>query len=121
MADHGDQQGAFGHGSLRSRDGETFGLDLVVRGVRDRFAPIATTAVATALALAPFALAGDIAGNEITRSTATVVLGGLVTSTLLNLFLIPALYLHFGHSAREPAPLGAPTPASPVPQVELHV
>ena len=106
---------------LRSRDGETFGLDLVVRGVRDRFAPIATTAVATALALAPFALAGDIAGNEITRSTATVVLGGLVTSTLLNLFLIPALYLHFGHSAREPAPLGAPTPASPVPQVELHV
>jgi Cu/Ag efflux pump CusA len=106
---------------LSRREGETFGLELVVRGVRERFAPIVTTAVVTALALAPFALAGDIAGNEITHSTAVVVLGGLVTVTVLSLFLVPALYLHFGHSAREPAELRAPTAPAPVPQVELNV
>jgi Cu/Ag efflux pump CusA len=106
---------------LSRREGETFGLDLVVRGVRERFAPIVTTAAVTAAALAPFAIAGDIAGNEITHSTAVVVLGGLVTVTVLSLFLFPALYLHFGHSAREPAPLRAPTPSAPVPQVELNV
>jgi Cu/Ag efflux pump CusA len=107
---------------LDRRKGETLGLELVVRGVRERFAPIVMTAVATALALAPFAIAGGVAGNEITHATAVVVLGGLVTSTLLSLFLIPALYLHFGHGAREPAELRAPTtPPAPVPQVEANV
>ena len=105
---------------LSRREGATFGLELVVRGVRERFAPIVATAVVTALALAPFAVAGDIAGNEITHSTAAVVLGGLVTSTLLILFVIPALYLHFGRSARETASVRAAMPAAAVPQVELN-
>ena len=105
---------------LSRREGATFGLELVVRGVRERFAPIVATAVVTALALAPFAVTGDIAGNEITHSTAAVVLGGLVTSTLLILFVIPALYLHFGRSARETASVRAAMPAAAVPQVELN-
>jgi Cu/Ag efflux pump CusA len=69
---------------------------LVVRGTADRAAPVALTALVTAAALAPFAVLGDIAGNEITHSTAAVVLGGLVTSTVLSLFVLPALYLHLG-------------------------
>ena len=42
---------------------------------------------------------GDVAGNEITHSTAAVVIGGLVTSTVLSLFVLPALYLHLAHGA----------------------
>ena len=54
------------------------------------------TACATGLALVPLAIAGDIPGHEIEHPMAVVILGGLVTSTLLNLFIVPVLYLHFG-------------------------
>ena len=72
---------------------------LVVRGTADRAAPVALTALVMAAALLPFAVLGDVAGNEITHSTAAVVIGGLVTSTVLSLFVLPALYLHLAHGA----------------------
>jgi Cu/Ag efflux pump CusA len=84
---------------LRNGDPERLDAALVVRGTVDRAAPVALTALVTAAALAPFAVLGDVAGNEITHSTAAVVIGGLVTSTVLSLFVLPALYLHFARGA----------------------
>jgi len=55
------------------------------------------TAVVTALGLLPLALASGAAGNEIEGPMAIVILGGLVTSTALNLLVLPTLALHFGH------------------------
>jgi CzcA family heavy metal efflux pump len=83
---------------LLEQEGETFGPALVLRGSRERLAPVLMTALATGLALAPFVLFGDIPGHEIVRPIAVIILGGLVTSTLLNLFVMPALYLRFGAS-----------------------
>jgi Cu/Ag efflux pump CusA len=76
------------------------GLDLVLSGTRDRVAPILMTAATAAVALAPLALVGGIAGAEILYPLALVALGGLVTSTLFSLFVVPVLYLLFG-AARE--------------------
>ena len=84
---------------LEQHEGEVFGIELVLRGARERLAPILITAIATGLALLPFVVLGDIAGLEIVHPMAIVILGGLVTSTLLSLFVIPALYLRFGSSA----------------------
>ena len=86
---------------LEEEDGEAFGLDLVLGGAQERLASILMTALATGLALLPFVLFGTIPGHEIVRPVAIVVLGGLVTSTLFNLVIVPALYLRFGAS-REP-------------------
>jgi Cu/Ag efflux pump CusA len=57
------------------------------------------TASATALALVPLAVAGAIPGHEIEHPMAIVILGGLATATLLNLFVLPSLYLRFGKAA----------------------
>jgi Cu/Ag efflux pump CusA len=54
------------------------------------------TALTTGLALVPLAIAGNIPGHEIEHPMAIVILGGLVTSTVLNLFVVPSLYLRFG-------------------------
>ena len=80
---------------LEREEGEPFGPGLVLRGARERLAPILMTALATALALGPLVVAGSIPGHEIEHPMAVVILGGLVTSTLLNLFLVPSLYLAF--------------------------
>ena len=88
---------------LEREEGETFGPALVLRGARERLAPILMTAAATGLALVPLVLAGDIPGHEIEHPMAVVILGGLVTSTLLNLFLVPTLYLRFARSRRPAA------------------
>src|SRR5207249_4183444 len=69
---------------------------LVVRGAKERLAPILMTASATGLALVPLAIAGNLPGHEVEHPMALVILGGLVTSTLLNLFVLPSLYLRFG-------------------------
>ena len=81
---------------LERYEGETFGPGLVLRGARERLAPILMTAITTAAALFPLAVAGEIPGHEIEYPMAVVILGGLVTSTLLNLFVVPSLYLRFG-------------------------
>jgi Cu/Ag efflux pump CusA len=89
------------------REGENFGAELVQRGTRERSAPILMTAVTTALAFLPLALFGNIAGLEIVRPMAMVILGGLVTTTLFTLVGIPAMYVLFG-AAREPELEGLP-------------
>ncbi len=81
---------------LEDVEGDTFGPGLVLRGARERLAPILMTAGTTGLALAPLVIAGQIPGNEIEHPMAVVILGGLVTATVLNLFVIPSLYLRFG-------------------------
>jgi Cu/Ag efflux pump CusA len=80
---------------LEEHEGEKFGPALVVRGARERLSPILMTALATALALLPLVLLGDKPGAEIEHPMAIVILGGLLTSTLLNLFVLPVLYLRF--------------------------
>jgi Cu/Ag efflux pump CusA len=101
------------HGQQVERaPGETFGAGLVLRAARERFTPILTTAVALAGALLPLVLFGNVAGMEIARPMATVALGGLVTSTLVTLFAVPALVLRIGPSpAGDPADLERPDPA----------
>ena len=81
---------------LERFEGETFGPALVIRGARERLSPILMTALATGLALVPLVIAGELPGAEIEHPMAIVILGGLLTSTLLNLFIVPALYLRFG-------------------------
>jgi Cu/Ag efflux pump CusA len=85
---------------LEREEGEPFGIGLVLRGAQERLAPILMTATTTGLALVPLAIAGQIPGNEIEHPMALVILGGLVTSTLLNLFVIPSLYLRFGGTSQ---------------------
>jgi CzcA family heavy metal efflux pump len=80
---------------LETHEGETFGSDLVMRGAKERLAPILMTATTTGLALLPLVFAGDIPGHEIELPMAIVILGGLITSTLLNLLVVPSLYLKF--------------------------
>jgi Cu/Ag efflux pump CusA len=81
---------------LERYEGETFGPGLVLRGARERLAPILMTAITTGAALLPLVVVGEIPGHEIEYPMAIVILGGLVTSTLLNLFVVPSLYLRFG-------------------------
>jgi Cu(I)/Ag(I) efflux system membrane protein CusA/SilA len=67
--------------------------DSILHGSLDRLNPILMTALTSALALIPLALAGDLPGNEIQSPMAKVILGGLLTSTLLNGFIIPIMYM----------------------------
>jgi CzcA family heavy metal efflux pump len=88
---------------LEYEEGEPFGPEMVKRGARERIAPIIMTALTTGLALVPLVIAGNIPGQEIENPMAIVILGGLVTSTLLNLMVVPTLYLRFGKAHRAAA------------------
>jgi len=66
--------------------------DTVIKGSSDRLNPILMTALTAALALIPLALQGDLSGNEIQSPMAKVILGGLLTSTLLNIYIVPMVY-----------------------------
>ena len=79
----------------------------IVGGSRERVAPVVMTAVTAGLALLPFAFAGNIAGLELVHPMAVVVAAGLITSAVLNLFVVPALYLRYGGARPEP---DAPSP-----------
>ena len=79
---------------------QPFGRWLVLRGTRESVGPIFATALATAAALAPLVVAGNVAGLEIVRPMAIVMIGGLVTSTLLALVVVPTLYLRYGFVAQ---------------------
>ena len=81
---------------LEVHEGQAFGPELVLRGSRERIAPVLMTVLSTGLALLTFVLFGNIPGHEVVRPMAIVILGGLVTTTLLTLFVLPALYLRFG-------------------------
>ncbi|MEZ4616637.1 MAG: efflux RND transporter permease subunit [Caldilineaceae bacterium] len=85
---------------LEDFEGETFGLNLILRGAQERVSPILMTGLTTGLALVPLVISGNLPGHEIEHPMAIVILGGLITSTLVNLFIIPALYLLFGRRDR---------------------
>jgi CzcA family heavy metal efflux pump len=81
---------------LREKEGQAWGPELIVRGARERLAPVLMTALVAALGLLPIALGGGEPGREIEGPMAQVILGGLVTSTALNLFVLPVLYRRLG-------------------------
>ena len=83
---------------LEIEKGESFGSELVLRGSAERVAPTVITTLATALALLPFVFLGNLPGFEIVRPMAVIITGGLIVSSLLNLFALPALYLRYGAS-----------------------
>jgi CzcA family heavy metal efflux pump len=85
---------------LEEQEEEVFGSRMILRGAEERLVPILMTAACTALALLPIVLGGNRPGHEIEHPMAVVILGGLVTSTLLNLFVMPSLSLRFAKSRR---------------------
>ena len=77
-------------------EGMTWGLDAALRGASERIAPILMTALVTGLGLLPLALGSGDPGREIEGPMAIVILGGLITSTVLNLLVLPTLALRYG-------------------------
>ena len=88
---------------LEEYEGEAFGLNLIIRGAKERVSPILMTGLTTGLALVPLVISGNLPGHEIEHPMAIVILGGLITSTLVNLFIVPALYMIFGNRHLTPA------------------
>jgi len=81
---------------LHEVEGVPWGPELVFRGARERLAPVLMTALVTGLGLLPIAVGAGEAGREIEGPMAVVILGGLVTSTALNLCVLPVLYRRLG-------------------------
>jgi Cu/Ag efflux pump CusA len=84
---------------LEREPGAAFDPDLIIDGAQQRLTPLVTTAAVMALAVAPFIVLGGIAGLEILRPMAVVVLGGLVTSTIFAMFVVPVVIFGTGPSA----------------------
>jgi CzcA family heavy metal efflux pump len=90
---------------LEEKEGMAFGKELVLRGAQERLIPISMTVLTTGLALVPLIIGGSIPGQEIEYPMAIVILGGLITATLLNLLVVPSLYLRFAErKGTGPAP-----------------
>ena len=89
---------------LERFEGEPFGPGLIIRGARERVVPIMMTVFTTGLALIPLVWVGQVPGNEVEHPMAVVIMGGLITATLLNLFVVPVLYLAFGKGMNQPSP-----------------
>jgi CzcA family heavy metal efflux pump len=87
---------------LVDKESMTWGLEAALRGASERLIPILMTATVTALGLLPLALGSGEAGREIEGPMAIVILGGLITSTVLNLFVLPTLALRYGKFAPGP-------------------
>ncbi|MFD1033159.1 efflux RND transporter permease subunit [Sphingomonas hankookensis] len=87
---------------LERHEGMTFGRELVLRGAEERLVPILMTAACAGLALVPLIVAGNAPGHEIEHPMAIVILGGLISSTALNLLLLPALYARYGEERAVP-------------------
>jgi Cu/Ag efflux pump CusA len=81
---------------LITHEGETWGLQAAIRGASERLTPVLMTAIVTALGLLPLALGAGEPGKEIEGPMAIVILGGLVTSTVLNLLVLPTLAVRYG-------------------------
>ncbi len=96
---------------LERNEGLPFNSELILRGAGERLSSIMATALALALLLIPSLILGDIPGLETIRPMAVVVLGGLVTTTLINLFVVPALYLRYGASRERDLEILPPTTA----------
>jgi len=78
-----------------------WGTETALRGARERLTPILMTALVTGLGLLPLALGSGRAGGEIEGPMALVILGGLITSTLLNLVVLPVMALRYGRFSAE--------------------
>lgn len=85
---------------LMKSEGVPFGKELIVRGALERLSPILMTALTAGLGLLPLAISVGKPGRELEQPMAVVILGGLITSTLLNMVVIPALYLKFGRPVK---------------------
>jgi CzcA family heavy metal efflux pump len=96
---------------LVREEGMTWGLEAAVRGASERIVPVLMTALVTGLGLLPIALGTGEVGREIEGPMAVVILGGLVTSTALNLLILPTLALWFGRFQVEQAPVEKEVPA----------
>src|SRR5262245_61771613 len=85
---------------LMEEEGVTDFRDAVIRGAEERLVPILMTAMAAGLALIPLALGGGKSGSEIQTPMAIVILCGLMTSTLLNMVVVPTMYLRYGRPSK---------------------
>jgi CzcA family heavy metal efflux pump len=85
---------------LEFKEGEEFGLPLIIRGAKERLLAILLTTMTTALALLAIIVGGNRPGQEIEYPMALVILGGLITSALVNLFVLPLLYWKYGHKGQ---------------------
>lgn len=86
---------------LVDEEGMTWGLETAIRGASERLPSILMTALVTGLGLLPLALGSGEPGREIEGPMATIIVGGLVTSTILNLLILPTIMLHFGRFERD--------------------
>ena len=93
--------GRFQH--MERVEGVDLGHELVERGMQERFGPIITTGAVTALALVPIVVMGSIAGQEIVKPMSVVIIGGLITTVLVSLFVVPAVYVRVARRS-EPEP-----------------
>lgn len=85
--------------SLVQKEGMPFVPDTIVKATLDRVVPVLMTSLVTALALIPLMIGGGDPGKEMLHPLATVIFGGLISSTIISLFLTPALFYHFGKNA----------------------
>lgn len=86
---------------LMKFENEKFGREMIIRGSQERLVPVLMTACVTSLALAPLVLAGGKPGSEVLHPVAVVIVGGLISSTLLDLIVTPSLFFRFGRRAAE--------------------
>jgi CzcA family heavy metal efflux pump len=91
--------------TLEGKEGVPFGIELVIRGTRERLSSILASSAAVVAAMLPVAIFGGSPGLEIVQPTALVIIGGLVAAALVTLFVVPALYLVVGDKANRQADL----------------
>ncbi len=96
---------------LVNREGMVWGSEAANRGASERLVPILMTALVTGLGLLPLAIYSGAPGNEIEGPMAIVILGGLITSTVLNLLVLPTLALRFGRFAKNTDAMESPVRA----------
>ena len=92
---------------LQLEEGMPFGPELILRGAKERVAPILMTALAAGLGLLPLTIGGNQPGYEIEYPMAIVILGGLGSSTLLNLLVVPLVYARYGYEEVGDGEIGA--------------
>jgi CzcA family heavy metal efflux pump len=85
---------------LQLEEGKEFGLDLIIQGASERLTPILMTSLAAILALLPLAISGDKPGHEIEHPMSIVIIGGLLSSVILNLFILPIIYWKYGQETK---------------------